>query len=147
MIDKFQGDCRWLSNFYPVEVKLDGVTYKTVEHAYQAAKTHDWIERKSILLAETPGRAKRLGRSVTLREDWNEVKLSIMRDLIAQKFRDPILRKLLLVTGQEELIEGNYWGDRFWGVCGGTGMNHLGKIIMAERDRIRRRYARNNGNR
>jgi ribA/ribD-fused uncharacterized protein len=133
MISEFQGDCRWLSNFYPAKVTLDGVVYPTVEHAYQAAKTHNWIERKSILLADTPGKAKRLGGRATLREDWHEVKLSVMKGLVQQKFTDPTLRRLLLATGDEELVEGNRWNDTFWGVCNGTGLNHLGRIIMQVR--------------
>ena len=61
--------------------------------------------------------------------------LDVMRDLVVQKFSDPLLQSLLETTGDEELIEGNHWGDVFWGVCKGVGENHLGKILMKVRGR------------
>lgn len=138
MIDSFQGSYRFLSNFYDAEVELDGVVYRSTERAYQAAKTFNLQEREAIRLAETDGRAKRLGQKVTLRPDFEQVKVSIMLDLVRQKFtKHPDLTKALLATGDVELVEGNTWGDTFWGVCNGVGQNWLGLCLMMVRNEIR----------
>jgi hypothetical protein len=137
MIDKFDGtEYKFLSNFYASEVKLGDITFPTVEHAFQAAKTLDIEERLMIKEASTPGIAKTMGRHVILRSDWEEVKISVMEDLIRQKFRNPILREKLLSTKHEILVEGNYWHDTFWGVCNNVGENNLGKILMKIRAEI-----------
>jgi len=135
-ITSFREQFAFLSNFYPARVVLDGTIYPTVEHAYQAAKTLVRAERDGILDANTPGKAKLLGRKATLRPNWDTIKVTIMRNLIAQKFADPKLRKLLLITGNDRLVEGNTWGDTFWGVCNGQGQNMLGQLLMAERSKI-----------
>jgi ribA/ribD-fused uncharacterized protein len=135
MIKSFSGDYRFLSNFYPVEVVLDGVTYPTVENAYQAAKTLD-LEKRQDFLDVLPGFAKRLGQRIELRQDWNDVKLDIMTRLNEQKYMQPDLRKKLCDTYPQDIVEGNTWGDTFWGVCDGKGSNHLGKILMAIRMQI-----------
>lgn len=131
-IDSFQGAYRFLSNFWPAKVVLDGIEYDSVEHAYVASKTLNEIARKDIA-GMTPGQSKRYGRTLKLRPDWEEVKLTIMEDLVRQKFKRPDLAKLLRSTGKAELIEGNTWGDTFWGVCRGVGENNLGKILMRVR--------------
>ena len=77
MIDSFQGSYAFLSNFYYAEVELDGVVYRSTERAYQAAKTFNLQEREAIRLAETDGRAKQLGQKVTLRSDFDQVKVSM----------------------------------------------------------------------
>jgi ribA/ribD-fused uncharacterized protein len=137
MITQFRGNYRWLSNFWPAEVTLDGVQYPTVEHAYQAAKSTNPEERLHILRAATPGEAKRLGRRVVyVRHDWAEAKLGIMEDLLRQKFRHPQLREFLQVTAGTEIVEGNEWGDTFWGTYRGEGENHLGRLLMKIRDEI-----------
>lgn len=140
-ITSFQGEFRFLSNFWPATVELDGEIYPTVEHAYQAAKTNDPAERALVRSAPTPGKAKRMGRSVTKRLDWDAVKVGVMKDLLQQKFAegDPNLTELLLSTGMTRLVEGNTWGDRFWGVCNGKGENVLGRLLMKVRADIRRR--------
>jgi len=137
IIDSFTGDYKFLSNFYPCKVKLDDVEYPSVEHAYQAAKTLDLDERKPFhkrpLL--TAGESKKMGRKLKIRPDWESVKLKVMEDLLAQKFADPVLKKQLQETGDAKLIEGNYWGDDFWGVDKKKGgKNHLGKLLMKIRD-------------
>jgi hypothetical protein len=139
-IDRFAREYAFLSNFYPSEVDypsradIHRRTYPTVEHAFQAAKTDDYLTRRSIRRAPTPQAAKRLGRQVALRSDWEDVKVRVMRGLVLQKFvrHDDLGAKLLATTGRE-LVEGNTWGDRFWGVCGGQGLNHLGHILMEVR--------------
>jgi ribA/ribD-fused uncharacterized protein len=141
-IDSFTGVWAFLSNFHPSEVYLDGVVYASVEHAYQAAKTLDLKQReKFCFLGVTPARAKKMGRSLKLRPDWEEVKIGIMRELLMQKFSPSIPKRKLLSTFQAELIEGNYWHDTFWGVCMGKcdfphaplGENWLGKLLMEVR--------------
>ena len=138
-IDSFSGEHRFLSNFYPARVRLDGVEYPSTEHAFQAAKT---LGDRSVFLLGSPGDAKRAGRRVALRADWEAVKLDVMADLLRQKFAADPLRSKLLATGTAELIEGNTWGDRFWGVCGGVGENHLGKLLMATRAAITKENSR-----
>lgn len=131
VIDLFRGQYDFLSNFYPVEIEYSGVIFPSTEHAYQAAKTLDPLEHEVIKMAATPGKAKRLGRGVTLRDDWDVIKIDVMRELVKQKFtKYPDLEKKLLLTSDAELIEGNTWGDRFWGQCRGVGENWLGKILM-----------------
>lgn len=133
VIDSFQGDYRWLSNFEPVDVVYEEELYPSVEHAYVAAKTTDRVTRKGIALLPTPGAAKRAGRSLKRRLDWDCIKLSVMEQLVRQKFQHVRLRRLLMATGDMEIVEGNTWGDTFWGVCNGVGENHLGRIIMKVR--------------
>ena len=137
MIDRFDGEHAFLSNFWPSPLTLDGITYPTVEHAFQAAKAIDPLERQRIAALPTPGAAKRAGRKVAIRPDWEQVNVAIMEDLVRRKFADPELAGKLLATGDEELIEGNTWNDRFWGVCRGVGRNELGKILMRVRAELR----------
>lgn len=132
-IDRFTGEYAWLSNFH---VEADGLT---LEHRFQAAKTLDPVERDRVLAAATPGKAKYAGRRVALRPDWEEVKLEVMRGLVAAKFADPVLRAKLDATGDEELVEGNHWNDTYWGVSlkTGRGRNELGRILMDVRRELR----------
>lgn len=137
MISSFQGANRFLSNFWPCEIVYDGITFGSTEGAYQAAKTFNYDERKKIALMK-PGEAKRYVRTITIRPDWDSVKLRIMEDLIRQKFtKHKVLAERLLFTEDEELIEGNTWNDIFWGVCKGVGENHLGKILMKIRQELK----------
>lgn len=129
MINRFYGKYRWLSNFWPVEIVMDGQTYKTVENAYQAAKEEN-PDRRKLYQSITPKQAKQLGRKATLRKDWEEVKLEIMEALVRKKFQNPSLKKKLIATGDQWIIEGNEWGDIFWGVYKGQGKNYLGIILM-----------------
>jgi ribA/ribD-fused uncharacterized protein len=141
MISEFQNEYRFLSNFWPVPggVTLDGskVRFPTVEHAYQAAKVKDLNAWHQVAKMKSPGEAKRWGRTVVLRTDWEHVRLPTMLSLVCQKFAIDPLRTQLLETGNQELIEGNRWNDTFWGVCHGVGSNHLGKILMQVRRELR----------
>ena len=123
----------FLSNFYPSTIKFDGEFYPTVEHAYQSSKTLNLETRRLIKVAIAPGDAKKLGKSVQLRSDWNDVKLGIMKTLIRSKFENPFLRHMLLLTGDIELINENRWNDKFFGVTNGVGENWLGKILQEVR--------------
>lgn len=135
MINQFKDEYRWLSNFEPCDVQFDGATYPSVEHAYQAAKTVDLAERESLLTL-TAGQAKRQGRKVTMRPDWDDIKLAVMKNLLQQKFAIESYKDLLLATGAQEILEGNNWGDVFWGVNlqNNKGANQLGRLIMSIRD-------------
>jgi hypothetical protein len=93
-------------------------------------------DRLRIRLADTPAEAKRLGKTILLRKHWEEVKVYIMLHLLKQKFAVPVLRDELLATGDAQLIEGNTWGDIYWGVCGGVGKNVLGMLLMQVRDEL-----------
>jgi ribA/ribD-fused uncharacterized protein len=140
VISSFQGKYFFLSNFFYSPVEFDGEIYPAVEHAFQAAKTFDPEQRKSILQAASPAQAKHLGRGLPLREDWEQVKFEIMLDLLRRKFSQADLRQKLLDTGDSELIEGNTWGDKVWGCVlikgQWIGRNHLGKLLMQVRTEI-----------
>ena len=142
MIDSFSGnDYRFLSNFYVHPVLFEGITYPSTEAAYQASKTLDLNERVK-LSKMTPGQSKQAGQTLRLREDWESVKMQVMYDLNRRKFEDPNLRRKLLATGDQELIEGNKWHDNIWGSCvcekcGNKGKNLLGKTLMKIRGEIR----------
>lgn len=137
MITIFDNEYAFLSNFYESPFEVDGITYPTVEHFFQAMKSKDVEGRKKIAAAPTPGKAKRLGRTIELRKDWEEIKDTVMWSGLRHKFQIPELREKLLATGNEELIEGNWWGDTTWGVCNGKGENRLGKLLMKIREEIR----------
>ena len=137
MIREFQGDYRWLSNFAPCKIYYEGLVYGSVENAYQAAKTKDEAERLKISTM-TSGEAKRYSRTLTVRSDWDDIKLNVMRDLSCIKYsKEPYLSKLVS-TGDLYIQEGNRWGDKFWGVClkTGEGQNNLGLLLMDIRDKI-----------
>ena len=141
-IDSFTGPYRFLSNFYrsPIMCPIppdytEHHLAETVENAYQACKCQHPEDAKAIIWARSPGEAKRMGRRVELLVDWDRRRIPLMRILLAIKFRAGIdLAGLLLATGDAELVEGNTWGDQFWGVCNGVGENHLGRLLMDQRD-------------
>lgn len=138
MIGEFRGPYRWLSNFYVCHVELDGCDYVTAEHAYQASKAICEEDRLRVARCLTPGGAKRTARLIPVRPDWDQVKLGVMKRVLVAKFSfNPDLRRKLLATGNQQLVEGNTWGDRFWGVCRGVGENHLGRLLMEVRDELR----------
>lgn len=136
-ITSFDGEYDFLSNFYPIMVMFDKEPYRTVEHAYQAAKTLNLEHRHVIQSFLFPGVAKRAGRDLTLRPGWEEMKLDVMLGLLRQKFEYPDLKRRLLETGSSTLVEGNTWNDTYWGVCRGVGENHLGKLLMRVREENR----------
>jgi len=127
----------FLSNFHPSTIWVEGKSYPTVEHAYQAHKTLNEESRELIRKAKDPAIAKKLGRGVEMRSDWDSVKEGLMRDFIRKKFESPFLADLLLKTGDAELVHNNSWNDRVWGVCRGAGANLLGKILMEVRQELK----------
>lgn len=145
IIDKFDGEYAFLSNFYPSKILYDddeGLYAPTVEHAFQAEKTRSVEEAIGILCASTPGKAKRLGRLCDIRPDWEEVKDDVMYRFLKKKFSIFELRYKLLATGDATLIEGTTWHDNYWGVCScekcnGRGKNRLGELLMKVREELR----------
>lgn len=138
----FRGEYFFLSNFYPHPFIWEGEEWATSEHAYQASKTLDPSERDQIRATESAGKVKRMGRRkedggiVTLRSDWNAVRVAIMYSILEAKFSVPEIEEKLLSTGNIRIVEGNTWGDTFWGVDvrTGLGQNVLGKLLMRIRD-------------
>lgn len=135
MIKSFKDNYRFLSNFVPANVEFEGVTYPSTEHAYVAAKTKSEATRFEVLACPTAGAAKKMGKTIPIREDWEQVRLGIMENLLRQKFSIPEYKELLLETGVQEIVEGNVWHDNFWGSCtcnscGNKGKNNLGKLLM-----------------
>jgi ribA/ribD-fused uncharacterized protein len=124
------GDYAFLSNFYD----HDGWT---VEHHYQAAKTDDPHWAAKILQSPTPAEAKKLGRLCPARSDWDFHRVPVMRALLRIKFQIPEMGDALVMTGEAELVEGNWWNDTYWGVSNGIGENWLGRLLMETRDMLR----------
>jgi len=148
MINSFTGRYTFLSNFYPCLISHQGLEYKSVETFYVAMKVNSdqFINnryytsgdfREMISKLDNPGLAKKIGRLVKLRKDWDSKKLEYMNWAVREKFKDETLKELLILTGDQEIIEGNSWNDTFWGVCKGVGKNHLGKILMEVRNELR----------
>jgi ribA/ribD-fused uncharacterized protein len=156
VINDFRFDYRFLSNFHMKPVVLDGIYYPSNENAYQAYKTLNLNERQEFTKI-TPMEAKKLGKKVKLRSDWEGIKFKVMLDLNRKKFSDGVEREGLLATGDTYLIEGNWWHDGTWGHCygqefkddpkdyvnqfcekceGKLGQNLLGKILMQVRQEI-----------
>jgi ribA/ribD-fused uncharacterized protein len=137
----FRGEYGFLSNFAFLETPLvhKGISYPTVEHFYQAAKTTDMELRREIAKHSSKG-LKSFIRKIDLRPDWEEIKTDVMLRALRYKFSDsnPILRQRLLDTQGITLIEYNYWGDTFWGVCLKTneGLNTLGTLLTLVRSEI-----------
>lgn len=137
MIDSFREEYYFLSNFYHVDVEYDGIVYKNTEAAFQAQKVLD--DNEKLLFSDLyPREAKKLGRRVKLRKDWNDVKDNYMYEICKAKFtQHEDLAEKLLETGDEELVEGNTWNDTYWGVCNGKGKNQLGKTLMRIREELK----------
>lgn len=159
IIREFRGEYSWLSNFAPYGFVesieeythlfrtepygfVDGKrVWPTVEHYYQASKTDNFEDFKRIFHAETPALAKKLGRHVSMRSRWENIKLNIMYNSLLRKLNqnEELIYKLKS-TGKAEIVEGNYWHDNYWGTCycpkcqGKGSVNYLGKMYMFLRD-------------
>jgi len=140
---------RFLSNFYPIEMEYRGLIFPSSEHAYMSEKSNENVEingikynwrqfctRKDI----KPGKIKGESRFLTLRDNWNKLKVGVMYNVLVCKFSNPQLKERLLATGTENIQEGNWHGDIFWGVDlrqnPNIGENHLGRLLMQLRDEI-----------
>jgi len=136
MIREFQGEYRWLSNFAPVKIILDGIEYASVEHAYMSAKSDDKTWKAFCANTyNTAGQVKKASKDIQLIDDWNVIKLDVMRECIKQKFNQEPYKSNLMNTDYQYIQEGNTWGDKFWGICLKTneGENRLGILIMSIR--------------
>jgi len=137
-VDRFRGEYHFLSNFYAAALDFDGLHYLNSEAAYQAQKCCSDAERERFTALQ-PLEAKVLGRTVLLREDWDDVCVGLMARVLRAKFeQNPELAALLLATGDAVLVEANTWGDLFWGADArtGEGENHLGRLLMALREEL-----------
>ncbi len=154
MIDSFKGQYRWLSNFYPCKVEVDGMRFPSSEHAYMSFKssgdftTPEEEDRPSITapwkticqsLVVSCKDIKKWGSLVKIDvPDWDSKRPGIMLKVVSAKFeQNPDLAQKLLDTGDQELIEGNNWGDTYWGMVNGVGENHLGNILMTVRTALK----------
>lgn len=143
-IEYFQGSYAFLSNFYPCKMIYKGLTMPTLEHCYvmhkAAVNNADLAIKLKVM---TPGQVKKWGRTVPMIEHWDELRFHIMSNLIREKFSDQNvdLKIKLIETGDSLLVEGNTWGDRYWGQSPiGKGENNLGKILMKHRDKLQSTY-------
>lgn len=148
MIQGFQGEYRFLSNFWYAEIILpysitafnkdDTFKAHTNEHAYQACKALTFLGFTTVLHCDTPGKAKRMGKSITIRDNWNNYRTNTMYLINVAKYtQHRELRKKLLATDNQEIQEVNHWNDQFWGICNGKGENNLGKILMQIREELK----------
>jgi len=141
---QFKDEYEWLSNFSDCEIEYEGIKYPSVEHFYVAMKTTDPKIRSEISELPTSGKAKRFGRKLEkegmVRPEWEDLKVSIMKFALDEKYSQEPYKSLLIETGDIEIQEGNMWGDTFWGIDleSGEGRNTLGKMIMKIRKKLRK---------
>ena len=135
---QFRDKYAFLSNIYSCPVHYDGETFPCVETAFQYAKTHDASQFTDNNGHFVDGfTARKIGRSVKLPDDWKNERLTVMYELLEDKFcNNENMRRALKGTGNIFIQEDNTWGDTFWGVCQGKGYNMLGRMIMEIRQTI-----------
>lgn len=141
MVASFHGRFRFLSNFFDSTIRSKhGILYPTAEHAYQAFKTTDLDTRRHMAKIKSPGAVKHFSRTLRLRKNWDALRVGFMLRVVRAKFfQNPSLGQLLIDTCDVPLVEGNYWGDTFWGICNGQGENNLGVLLMQVRAELRTR--------
>jgi ribA/ribD-fused uncharacterized protein len=138
-IGNFQGGHQFLSNFYVTYLMHRNIQWRSNEHFYQGMKAVRLKDFLAIHRCQHPGEAKRIGNEIKVRKDWEDIKVKVMWAGLWAKFENPNLRHMLLATKDAKLIEGNWWGDAFWGVDlkTGKGKNKLGKLLMQLRDKLK----------
>ena len=138
-ITSFRGPFGFLSNFYAInDWQKHGLPWPTSEHGFQSKKASFKKGKLYILAADTAAEAKRRAKEdVAKRKDWQDIKEQVMLDCLRIKFSVPYLKRLLLSTGERILVEGNHWGDTYWGVCNGVGENRLGYLLMEVRQELK----------
>jgi ribA/ribD-fused uncharacterized protein len=133
------------SNFSPHPIELDGKTWPTSEHYFQAQKFADAAHQEAIRKAKGAMVAARMGRdrSKKIKDDWEQIKIEVMTRAVRAKFNQHAdLRAMLVGTGEATLVE-HTRNDAYWGDGGdGTGKNMLGQILMKIRDELRREERR-----
>lgn len=136
-IKEFKGEYYFLSNYFEAPVVFGGIKYCNTEAAFHAQKVGENTHLMQQFSNLSPDKAKKLGRSIPLRTDWEDVKDRYMYEIVKAKFiQHPELKDKLLATGTATLIEGNNWNDKYWGVCNGKGKNKLGEILMRIREEL-----------
>jgi hypothetical protein len=120
--------------------ELDGQSWPSVEHYYQAMKFEEEGYREQIRHAPHPADATRLGKSKghARRRDWDKVKATYMTRAVYIKCRShPEVARALLASGEQPIIETSQY-DYYWG-CGrdSRGHNTYGKVLMQVRQRLR----------
>lgn len=137
-ISSFKGKNSFLSNFYPCVVRWHNHDFPSLEHAYQAAKAKFAFDYETIKELPSAADAKKHGKTIEIRDDWTNIRIKVMKELVELKFsQNEDLKEKLLSTNDAELIEGNTWGDTYWGICKGKGENNLGKILMLVRSKLK----------
>jgi ribA/ribD-fused uncharacterized protein len=143
MILEFKDEFSFLSNFHPCNVVVDKMVFPSSEHAFMSFKNNsDEWKKECQRFDLTPGKIKRLARKVELVSCWEDIKIDVMMQVVWFKFfQNKDLMEKLLATGNQNLVEGNWWDDKFWGVClksnPNVGENHLGRILMNIRNLLR----------
>jgi len=140
MINHFRGEYGWLSNFADCPIELNGITYPSVENAYMSCKSSD-SQWKLFCRDNDASTVKKKSKEIELRKGWDNIKLTAMKHCLFAKFYQEPFKSRLLATGDQNIVEGNYWNDTFWGVDlkqnPNVGENHLGRLIMEVRKVIR----------
>ena len=139
MIKEFKSQYFFLSNFYECPVYYNKLVFCNAEAAFQAQKVIDEKEQYKFINLNA-SQARKLGKTIVLREDWEEVKDNIMYEIVKRKFTvNKELQQKLIDTKDEELVEGNWWHDTYWGVDSKTGIgkNKLGKLLMKVREEVK----------
>lgn len=136
----FRNEYYFLSNMYPCDITInvagDNITLRCSEAAFQALKCQNLDDIKRFMSIDGYA-AKKLGRTVTLRSDWESAKLDVMRYVLKCKFTQHPELAVKLKSIDDEIVEENTWHDTFWGVCNSIGQNYLGKLLMELRDELR----------
>ena len=128
---------KFLTNFYPCTIVYEGQIYPSVEHAYQAAKCNNPSDAAAIRCCLSPRKALELGRKVERKDNWKNIKVSVMKELLRNKFVSPALARQLIETKNATIMDDKPWGDTFWGSVNGEGKNVLGLLIMEVRDELK----------
>mmetsp|Transcript_125220 Transcript_125220/g.243679 ORF Transcript_125220/g.243679 Transcript_125220/m.243679 type:complete len:273 (-) Transcript_125220:7-825(-) len=140
---RFRQDHFFLSNMYMApgfSVEFNSLRFLSTEHAFVAAKSLSREEQETIRDTPDPKDAKRFGRQLQLRDDWDDIKFDVMLDLLRRKFEHNLLAEHLISTGTRCLVEGNLWHDTIWGMAMVDGHlqgdNMLGKLLMQVRSEL-----------
>jgi ribA/ribD-fused uncharacterized protein len=141
MIERMNGKYYLLSNFYPCPIEYEGLVYRSNEAAYQASKSTDPEVRESFTRVKNGGEARTAGQTIYLRQNWDQIKYEIMKDINRIKYSEPEMKGFLLGTGDQYIQEGNNHQDFYYGCClidgKWVGENNLGKILMEIREELR----------
>lgn len=145
MIKEFKNQYFFLSNFYEYPIYYNKLVFCNAEAAFQAQKVINKKDQYKFINLNA-SQARKLGKTVQLRKDWEEIKDNVMYEIVKRKFTiNKELQQKLLETKEEELVEGNWWHDTYWGVDSktGIGQNKLGKILMKVREEVKNNNAIN----